>query len=178
MKSASSFEGGHGSFSKPWSQTRLWAGFCDHQTHISPLKWQNPSKCENQINKKSNSNPIYLCWTEVNPGILLKEMIKPSNLIFLWFREQLQCRKPPVGYFFPGFHKAACVIAPGVVFSFFHKTYGSEGGQALIEKSDCTFLWPVSRYRSLFATSCSWKPLIPGTQHAALLLFTGEQWKM
>lgn len=105
-------------------------------------------------------------------------MIKPSNLIFLWFREQLQCRKPPVGYFFPGFHKAARVIAPGVVLSYFHKTYGSEGGQALIDKSDCTFLWPVSRYISLFATSCSWKPLIPGAQHAALLLFTGEQWKM
>lgn len=178
VKSASSFECGHGSFSKSWSQACLWAGFCDHQTHISPLKQQNPSKCENQINKKSNSRPMWLCWTEVNHGILLKEVINPSILMFLWFREQLQCGKPPVGCLsVSDFHKPACIVAPRMVLSYFYKTCGSERGQTLTGKHDCTFLWPVSRYISLLPTSCSGGHLATGAQGAALLVFIGEQWK-
>jgi len=88
-----------------------------------------------------------LFQTEVNPGILLKEMIKPRNLMFLWLREQLQCRKPPDGYLFvSGFHKAACIVAPGIVCSYCHKTCGSQGGQVLTGKHD------------LYLDTCSYSP--------------------
>lgn len=66
------------------------------------------------------------CWTEENSVILLKEMIKTRNSMFLQFRE------PPVGYLFvSGFNKAAYIIAPAMVFSSVHKTHGNERGQAL-----------------------------------------------
>lgn len=74
------------------------------------------------------------CWTEENSVILLKEMIKTRNSMFLQFREQLQFREPPVGYLFvSGFNKAAYIIAPAMVFSSVHKTHGNERGQALFD---------------------------------------------
>lgn len=74
------------------------------------------------------------CWTEENSVILLKEMIETRNLMFLWFREQLQFREPPVGYLFvSGLYKAAYITAPAMVFCYAHKTHGNERGQALFD---------------------------------------------
>lgn len=114
-----------------------------------------------------------LCQTELSPGILLEERIKPNILVFSWPREWYQCRKPPAGCLFvSGFLKAVHIMAPGIVLSYFHQKCGSERGQAGINGHDCTSLSPVSQYISLFPTSCTLKMCY------LLLLLSGDLWKM
>lgn len=98
-----------------------------------------------------------LCQTELNPGILLEEMIKPNNLVLLWY----QCRKPPAGCLFvSGFPKAVHIMAPGIELSYFHQNCGSERAQAGTNGQDCPSLLPLSQHISVFPTSCSWKHVV------------------
>lgn len=86
-----------------------------------------------------------LCQTELGPGILLEEMIKPDNLVFLWPGKWYQCRKPPAGCLFvSGFHKAVHIMAPGMVFFYFHQNCGRERGQAGTNGHDCISLLCIS----------------------------------
>lgn len=114
-----------------------------------------------------------LCQTEISAGILLEEMIKPNNLVFLWPREWYQCRKPPAGCLFvSGFHKALHIMDLGVVLSYFHlklwewKGTGWDKWAWLHFPIACISIYiPVSHL--LYLETC-----------CLLLLFLGDQWRV